>query len=232
MQADEQPLVFERSPGAAGAPLGAAYRPRQPHKSVLHQVVRENLLSFLADGQLRSEDGEGYPYYIEKELRDFIACADLSRGFARLRCKECGFERLLPFSCKRRGICPSCVSRRMSDEAAFLVDVLLPKCSYRQWTATFPWYIRYLMAKDYKLISAVGRVVIRAIFAFQKKQAKRVGIPTPQAKCAAVAFWQRYGSALNSNCHPHVLAPDAVFVHGGGETLEIVEPDFESCGVL
>jgi hypothetical protein len=106
VQPHEQPLVFEDPPGAASAPLGEGYRPRQPHKSLLHKVVRENLLSFLADGQLRSDDGEGYPYYIEKELRNFVACADLSRGFARLRCKDCGFERLLPFSCKNRGICP------------------------------------------------------------------------------------------------------------------------------
>jgi hypothetical protein len=111
----------------------------------------------------------------------------------------------------------------MSDGAAFCVDTLLPKCRYRQWTATFPWHIRYLMAKDHKLITALGRVVTKAIFAFQRKQAKRAGIPTQRAKCAALALWQRFGSALNSNCHPHVLVPDAVFVLTGGQQLEVVE---------
>src|SRR5207302_8281664 len=27
-------------------------------------------------------------------------------GFARVRCENCAFERLVPFSCKRRGFCP------------------------------------------------------------------------------------------------------------------------------
>jgi len=31
-------------------------------------------------------------------------------------------EELVPFSCKRRGICPSCTGRRMAELAAHLVD--------------------------------------------------------------------------------------------------------------
>jgi hypothetical protein len=185
-------------------------------------VVRENLLSFLAEGVERSHNGDGYPFYIEKELRDFIGCADLSRGFARVRCNSCGYEELLPFSCKNRGICPSCTSRRMSDMAAYLVDMVLPKARYRQWTVTFPWPIRYLMAKDYKLITAVLGIVMRVLFAWQRKMAKRDG--HRGAKTAAVAFIQRYGSALNCNVHPHVLLPDAVFVSGEEkETLAVIE---------
>jgi hypothetical protein len=220
----EQAIVYERFSGAASETAPAAYRPRKPQDTVLHQVVRENLLSFLAEGELHSEDGEGYPLYIEKELREYIGCSDLSRGFARVRCQDCGFERLLPFSCKNRGICPSCTTRRMSDEAAFMVDILLPQSRYRQWTVTFPWHIRYLMARDHKLISAVLRVVMSSIFTLQRQQARRLGVPTRQAKTAGQAMIQRFGSALNSNCHPHILTPDAVFVLAeDAEQLELVE---------
>jgi len=48
----EEPCVYERFPGAATTPLAPAYRPRQPHASVLHRVVRENLLTFLEQGTL------------------------------------------------------------------------------------------------------------------------------------------------------------------------------------
>ena len=105
------PCVYEERPDAAVAPLPRAYRSRQPHRSVLHRIVREYLETFLAEGVQRSASGEGYPLYVEKELRDYLSCGDLSRGFARVRCTACGHELLLPFSCKNRGLCPSCTAR-------------------------------------------------------------------------------------------------------------------------
>ena len=129
-----------------------SYRPRQPQATVLHRVVREDLETFLAEGVQHSASGEGYPIYVEKEFRDFVACGDLSRGFVRCRCAACGHEFLLPFSCKNRGLCPSCTARRMSDEAAYLVDMVLPEAPYRQWTLTFPFALRLLLARDYKLV--------------------------------------------------------------------------------
>jgi hypothetical protein len=218
----EEPCVYERFPGAATTPLAPAYRPRKPHASVLHRVVRDNLLTFLEQGALHSASGEGYPLYVENELRRYIACASPQLGFARVKCKACGYERLLPFSCKNRGICPSCVGRRMSEEAAYLVDMVLPQSRYRQWTFTFPWPIRRLMARDYTLITAILNLVIRAIYAYQRRMARRAG--HREAKCASVTFVQRFGGAVNANVHFHVLAPDAVFMPGETEddVLQVV----------
>jgi hypothetical protein len=75
--------------------------------------------------------------FLEREFRRYLHCALLARGFARLRCPDCGFERLVAFSCKGR-LCPSCMGRRMADQAACLVDDLLPEAPYRQWVLTFP----------------------------------------------------------------------------------------------
>lgn len=122
MQGHGQAHVYEQRPGAAAAPLPRTYRPRQPRATVLHRVVRENLETFLAEGVERSGSGEGYPYYVEKEFRGYLLCGDLSRGFGRGRCSSCGHEILVGFSCKNRGLCPSCTTRRMSDEAAYLVS--------------------------------------------------------------------------------------------------------------
>jgi len=205
-----EPTVYERFDGAAAGALAPGYKPRTPHQSVLHRVVREHLLTFLAEGVARSHDGQGYPFYVEKELRSYLDCGDMSRGFARVVCARCRYELLLPFSCKNRGICPSCTSRRMSDEAAYLVDLALPRSRYRQWTVTFPWPIRYLMAKDYRLITAVMRIVMQVLFAWQRKMARRAG--HRDVRTLAVAFIQRYGGAINANVHGHVVMPDAVFV--------------------
>jgi DNA-directed RNA polymerase subunit RPC12/RpoP len=40
----------------------------------------------------------------------------------RLACEDCREERLVAFSCKGRGICPSCGARRMVEGAALLPD--------------------------------------------------------------------------------------------------------------
>ena len=80
----------------------------------------------------------------------------------------------------------------MSDEAAYLVDMVLPEARYRQWTLTFPWTMRYLMAKDYKLITAILNVAMRILFAYQRRVARKAG--HSGAKTAAVVFVQRFGS--------------------------------------
>ncbi len=40
----------------------------------------------------------------------------------RVRCEDCHHERLVAFSCKRRGFCPSCGARRMAESAALLIE--------------------------------------------------------------------------------------------------------------
>jgi len=66
-------------------------QPRDSEGSVLYRGVEEHLDAFL-----------------EQEFPDFLTCGVLAHGFARLRCADCAFERLVPFSCKGRGFCPSC----------------------------------------------------------------------------------------------------------------------------
>ena len=79
----------------------------------------------------------------------------LAHGFTRLRCPDCAFERLLPFSCKRRGFCPSCGGRRMAERAACLVDEVLPQVPVRQRVLTLPYRLRYRLAWDHVLCRAV-----------------------------------------------------------------------------
>jgi Transposase zinc-binding domain len=71
------------------------------------------------------------PAFVEQEFRDFLTCGILAHGFARLRCTECTLERLVPFSCKWRGFCPSCGGRRMTEGAGRLVDET-GKCAARK----------------------------------------------------------------------------------------------------
>ena len=112
--------------------LPGGYEPRSTAGTVLHHVVRMHLACFLAE-TAAATDGVGLPRFIEREFRDFLGCGALSRGFARVRCDACRFERLVPFSCKARAVCPSCGGRRMAEQAAHLVDhgILAPRAKWR-----------------------------------------------------------------------------------------------------
>ena len=109
-------------------PLSAVdYQPRDAERAVLYRVIDEHLEAFLETARCHA-DGSGLPAFVEQEFRDFLTCGVLAHGFARLRCTDCAFERLVPFSCKGRGFCPSCGGRRMTECAARLVDEVLPRC--------------------------------------------------------------------------------------------------------
>ena len=121
---------------------------------MLYRVVNAHLGAFL-DAAAEGADGTGLPAFIEQEFQDFLTCDVLAHGFARLRCGECALERLVPFSCKGRGFCPSCGGRRMTESAARLVDHVLPRVPVRQWVLSLPYRLRYLLAWNHDLCRAV-----------------------------------------------------------------------------
>jgi hypothetical protein len=110
--------------------------------------------------------------HVEREFERFLRCGQYGCGFARVRCGACGFERLVPYSCKGRSICPSCVARRMADTAAQLVDSVLPRAPYRLWTLSLPRSIRLRVVRDPSLLTDVLSVLLRTIFAYQRRAAR------------------------------------------------------------
>ena len=106
------------------------YEPRCPAQTALYQIVRDHVETFrVQTACLR--DGEGLPRFVEQEFRNFLRCGSLAGGFARFRCGDCGLDRLVPFSCKSRAVCPSCGGRRMAERAAHLLDHVFPDVPVR-----------------------------------------------------------------------------------------------------
>ena len=161
------------------------YRPRDSERSVLYRVVDEHLDAFL-EAAAHHADGARLPKFVEQEFRDFLTCGVLAHGFARLRCSDCALERLVPFSCKGRGFCPSCGGRRMTESAARLVDGGLPRVPVRQWVLSLPHRLRYLLAWDHELSRAVLAVYARALLGFQRRRAHRYGIRDGHSGCVTV----------------------------------------------
>ena len=103
-------LTPPESPGFARSPV---YRPRRPTETPHYPVVQHHLETFLAEAE--QPDGCGLAPWVEHDFRRYLTCGILAHGFARLRCDACAQERLLAFSCKGRGVCPSCTTRRMAE---------------------------------------------------------------------------------------------------------------------
>jgi hypothetical protein len=175
---------------------------------VLHQIVQNHLETFLAVAA-RQRDGDGLPRFVERAFREFLQCGSLAGGFARLRCGDCGLDRLVPFSCKGRALCPSCGGRRMAERAAHLVDDVFPDVPVRQWVLSLPHRLRYLLAWDHDLCRAVVAVFLRAVFRLLRARARDGGVE--DGREGAVAVVQRFGGALNLNIHIHALVLDGVF---------------------
>jgi hypothetical protein len=164
--------VWRRAPVAA---LGHGYRRRQPEATVLHQSVRGHLASFLAEAAERG----GLPRFVARDFTRYLECGVLAHGFARLACAGCRAEALVPFSCKSRGVCPSCNARRAQDTAIHLVERVLPRAPHRQWTLSFPVPVRFCLARDARLLSKVLSLFVRALFAYQRRTARRLGVASP-----------------------------------------------------
>lgn len=153
--------------------------------------------------------GSPLPGYVAREFEDYLKCGRLEHGFLRVRCQSCHHEKLVAFSCKRRGFCPSCGVRRMVDSAALLVDEVLPKVPLRQWVLSVPFQLRFLFASYPDLMGKALGIVYRSIATWLLRQA---GFTHDTARTGAVTFIQRFGSALNLNVHFHMLFLDGVYV--------------------
>ncbi len=68
-------------------------------------LVQQHAASFIAHTE--ASTGGELPRFIKEEFDAFLECGILAHGFLRLRCGACGHDKLLAFSCKRRGFCPS-----------------------------------------------------------------------------------------------------------------------------
>jgi len=127
------------------------YTRHKPEETLLYKLIQNNWLSF--QDQVLHDTGYPLPDFVTKEFTEYLRCGILAHGFLRARCESCKHEMLVAFSCKRRGFCPSCGARRMSETAAHLVDSVLPVQNIRQWVISFPFQIRLCLAIRPKIMA-------------------------------------------------------------------------------
>jgi len=97
----------------------------------------------------------------------------------------------------------------MSELAAFLVDEVISHVPVRQIVLSFPFPIRFWIAKNPRLQSKLLTITIRAIRALYLRKAKKMGF-TNKSEIALVTVIQRFGGSINLNPHFHMLWVDGV----------------------
>ncbi|MBK8261908.1 MAG: transposase [Nannocystis sp.] len=156
---------------------------------------------------------------MKAELDGFAGCGDFEKGFVRTACRTCGDELRVPFACKGRGFCPSCMGRRMAEGAALLVDHVLPAVGVRQWVLSFEGRMAVRLGYDRALLARVAGAFARALLHDMRWEVKeRHGLASVQPLHAGVfTAVQRFRSDLGLYVHLHCLVTDGAFEEAGAD---------------
>ncbi len=143
------------------------YRRRSPEEGVLYQLAYDQRqeLEYRWEEQFQSE----YGYLRAEVLKAFDAylnCGILEHGAARAYCDGCQHSLLVAFSCKKRGVCPSCAAKRAVKFAEYLYQAVLEDCDHRHMVFSLPKrlrpylkYVRGLASHVFRAASLVRKLV-------------------------------------------------------------------------
>ncbi|MFZ9521647.1 MAG: transposase zinc-binding domain-containing protein, partial [Silvanigrellaceae bacterium] len=217
--------TFEEGACAAGEPIGCgslkhgSYESRVQYQSTSvgfgQSCQGELQVHFCNNGKLEAWSGtfgsatcaiQPPAACSNREFESYLRCGIYAHGFGRVQCGSCQHEKIVPYSCKGRGFCPSCGARRMAEAAIHLVDELLPLVPVRQFVITFPVQLRLWMARSKSLCAKVCEKVCAELTAHLQHAS---GIKNVLS--GLVVFIQRFGSAANLNIHFNVIALDGVY---------------------
>jgi len=90
---------------------------------------------------------------IEDVVNKYLDYGNPKNGFARIKCKDCGLERLLIFSCHGRGFCPSCHAKRREEWGEWMREKLVLDVPHRQVVFTVPKMLRIYFKYNRSLLS-------------------------------------------------------------------------------
>jgi ribosomal protein S27E len=197
------------------------YRPRNPQSSDYYRCVEDYFETFVRiyDEHFARQYGFWRPY-LEKVVYRYLDCGDLHNGFARVKCKDCGHEYLLAFSCKRRHFCPSCHQKRVVEFGEWLCMDVLKKIPHRHFVFSIPKILRRYFLYDRKLLADLSRCAWESLKIFLRE-----AVPENDPVPGAVIAVQTFGDFLGFNPHTHILVTDGCFY--GNKGMFRVAPPLE-----
>jgi hypothetical protein len=192
--------------------MAGIYQQRHPENTVFYRVFFYYFEQFLREYEDRFEKEYGYfRPVIQDVVEKYLDCGNPMCGFARIRCPDCGEERLLMFSCKTRGFCPSCHAKRREEWGEWMREELLLDGPHRQVVFTIPKMLRLFFRFKRKLLDSLCLSAVRSLVKFLHTATGLELMP------GVVAVIQTFGNRINFHPHIHVLmteggtSPDGTF---------------------
>ncbi|NMC61576.1 MAG: transposase, partial [SAR324 cluster bacterium] len=115
---------------------------------------------------------------------------------------------LIAFSCKKRGICPSCAAKRAVLFAEHLASEVLKPVPHRHVT----WSIPKIIRPYFKYDRANNGILYSAAWSTVKEMYQAL---VPNSLPGAAMVLQTSGEALRFNPHLHSLVTDGAFTNDG-----------------
>jgi len=194
--------------------VAGVYRPRHPERTVLYRVLFHYFDQFLREYESRFEKEYGFLRPIIKEVVErYLDCGNPQCGFARIRCPDCGEERLLMFSCRTRGFCPSCHAKRLEEWGEWMREELLLDVPHRQVVFTIPKMLRIFFLYKRRLLGDLCQAAVQALLKYLQ------ATTGTELRPGVVASIQTFGQKINLHVHLHFLVteggehPEGMFHH-------------------
>jgi hypothetical protein len=172
-------------------------RRREPQKTLYYRLVAKHLDEFLAANP-------SLPKFVGNRFEKFLRCGIPEHGCFVFECWFCKTEELIAFSCKQRGVCPSCSNRLMVIGARQMLGCL-PGVPYRHWVVSYPLHLSKKLAFKRGAILAAEKAMILEIRKWLESRGPRGG------KFGGVVVRHRSGSDLNLVIHMHLILMDGTY---------------------
>jgi hypothetical protein len=187
------------------------YRQRKPQSTPYYQCIEDHFEEFEQVYEDRFERQYGFfRPYVKQVIYRYLDCGILHNGFARVRCKDCGHEYLLAFSCKRRHFCPSCHQKRVVEFGEWLCGKVLNVVPHRHFVFSIPKILRKYFLYDRKLLTELSRSAWQSL-----KLILQATVHEKDPLPGAVIAIQTFGDFLGFNPHCHIFCTAGCFYGNG-----------------
>jgi hypothetical protein len=186
-----------------------SYLRRSPDKTELYRITYHNHEQLASEWEQRfQQQYGGFRTVVKGTLEKYLSCGILAHGAARASCPDCNHSKLIAFSCKCRGFCPSCGTKRALIFAETLDKSILKAVPHRHCVFAIPKRLRVYFKYNRKLH--------KILFTSAWDSIKQMYVEIfPESTPATVLTIQTSGDALNHNPHLHGILATGVFNQDG-----------------